>query len=72
VNQDDPPAYLLEVPQVWAVPDIGFTPHQAFIQYEICSRYCDHGFIAQSGASVASGWTGSPYCLGPVAAGAAQ
>ena len=26
VKKDDPPAYLLELPPVWAVPDIGFIP----------------------------------------------
>jgi hypothetical protein len=65
VKKDDPPAYLLELPPVWAVPDIGFSPHTAQIHYEICTRYCDHEFVAESGSTVMSGWMDSPYCLGP-------
>ncbi len=65
VKKDDPPAYLLELPPVWAVPDIGFSPHAAEIHYEICTRYCDHSFTAESGNMVMSGWMDSPYCLGP-------
>jgi len=69
VNATDPPAYLLQVPQVWAVSNFGFMAHQAHIQYEVCARYCDHGFTTQAGNPVTSGWAGSPYCLGPVAGG---
>ncbi len=64
VKAGDPPSFLLEVPQVWAVPDRGFTPHKAKIHYEICRRYCDHVFTAESGNEVSSGWLDSPYCLG--------
>jgi hypothetical protein len=70
VKKDDPPAYLLEVPPVWAVADVGypavpFPAHTAEIHYEICTRYCDHPFVAESGDTVTSGWMDSPYCLGP-------
>jgi hypothetical protein len=69
VKKDDPPAYLLELPKVWAVPDIGFSPHTAQIHYEICTRYCDHPFVAESGSPVMSGWMDNPYCLGPPSKG---
>jgi hypothetical protein len=64
VKAGDPPAFLLEVPPVWAVPDVGFAPHKAKIHYEICKRYCDHAFTAEAGNQVVSGWLDSPYCLG--------
>lgn len=64
VKADDPPSFLLEVPPVWAVPDIGFQPHKAKIHYEICKRYCDHAFTAESGNPVPSGWLNSAYCVG--------
>ncbi len=64
VKKDDPPAYLLEVPPVWAVSKFGFMPHTALIHYEICTRYCDHDFTAESGSAIMSGWLDSPYCLG--------
>lgn len=64
VKADDPPSFLLRVPSVWAVPDVGFSPHKAKIHYEICKRYCDHAFIAESGNQVTSGWLNSPYCIG--------
>jgi hypothetical protein len=67
VKKDDPPAYLMNLPPVWAVPDVGFTAHSSEIHYEICTRYCDHPFVAQSGSTVTSGWMDSPYCLGPPA-----
>jgi hypothetical protein len=69
VRQADPPAYLLSLPEVWAVTDVGFTPHQAHVSYEICTRYCDHAFTAESGAPVADGWLGSDLCMGPPGGG---
>jgi hypothetical protein len=57
----------MNLPPVWAVPDVGFTAHSSEIHYEICTRYCDHPFVAQSGSTVTSGWMDSPYCLGPPA-----
>jgi hypothetical protein len=61
----DPPAYLLDLPPVNAVPMPGFQAHEARIRYEVCMRWCDHGFVAESGAAVPSGWTGSQLCMGP-------
>jgi hypothetical protein len=65
VEAPHPPAYLLDLPPVWAVPKSSFTPHQAQIRYEVCTRFCDHGFTAESGVEVADGWLGSPLCMGP-------
>lgn len=65
VKASDPPSFLLEVPPVWAVPELpGWMPHSAEIHYEICTRYCDHAFTAESGNQVLSGWLDSPYCIG--------
>lgn len=65
VKKDDPLAYRLDLPPVWAVPKGGFMPHKALLQYEICTQYCDHAFTAESGAQVPAGWIGSSLCLGP-------
>jgi hypothetical protein len=65
IHQADPPAYLLQVPPVWAVPSAGFKPHQAHIRYEVCTRYCDHAFTSESGVAVSTGWIGNPLCVGP-------
>ncbi len=65
VHGDDPPAYFLDIPPVNLVSKRGFTPHQAKIRYEICTRYCDHPFTADSGVAVLGGWIGSNLCMGP-------
>jgi hypothetical protein len=65
VHGDDPPAYFLDIPAVTLVSKRGFMPHQAKIRYEICTRYCDHPFTADSGVAVAGGWIGSNLCMGP-------
>ena len=65
VAASDPPAYILDLPPVEAVPKPGFTPHEARIRYEICTQYCDHGFIAESGAPIPEGWTSTSLCMGP-------
>jgi hypothetical protein len=67
VRQTDPPAYLLNLPVVWAVPQVGFMPHQSHIRYEICTRYCDHAFTSQSGVRITTGWLDSSSCMGPAA-----
>ena len=41
----------------------------AEIRYEICTRFCDHAFTAESGDNVMSGWMDSPFCLGPPSKG---
>jgi hypothetical protein len=71
VRQADPPAYLLNLPPVWAVSKVGFFPHQAHIRYEICTRYCDHAFTSETGTIVPDGWTDNPdgLCMGPPEAG---
>lgn len=65
VLASDPPAYLLQVPAVWAVQASGFMAHQSHIRYEVCTRFCDHGFTAESGTKVPDGWLGSFLCMGP-------
>jgi hypothetical protein len=67
VRQSDPPAYLLNLPPVWAVSSKGFTPHKAIVRYEVCTRYCTHAFTAESGIQVQAppGWSGSSFCMGP-------
>ena len=67
VQRSDPPAYLLNVPPVWAVSSNGFTAHETHIRYEVCTRYCTHAFTAESGVPVPTppGWSGSSLCLGP-------
>ncbi|HET6146934.1 MAG TPA: hypothetical protein VFH68_05340 [Polyangia bacterium] len=69
VKGDNPPQYLLTLPPVWAVPSPGFTPHEAYIRYEVCTRYCTHPFTSESGAPVTSGWIGSALCVGPPSGG---
>jgi len=64
VVASDPPAYLLTLPAVETVPKPGFSPHQAEIRYEVCTRYCDHAYVAESGMAVPTGWIGSPLCMG--------
>ena len=59
IQGDNPPAYLLSVPAVWAVPSPGFMPHQSHIDYEVCTRYCDHSFTSESGVPVTAGWLGA-------------
>jgi hypothetical protein len=69
VRGDNPPQYLLTVPPVWAVPSAGFTPHEAYIRYEVCTRYCTHPFTSESGVPVTTGWIGNPLCVGPPGGG---
>src|SRR5205085_4505437 len=69
IQGDNPPAYLLSVPAVWAVPSPGFMPHQSHIDYEVCTRYCDHSFTSESGVPVTAGWLGNALCVGPPTGG---
>jgi len=65
VKASDPPSFRLEVPPVWAAWEFpGWKAHRAEIHYEICTRYCDHVFTAESGNQVLSGWLDSPFCIG--------
>ena len=65
VHRSDPHAYLLSLPEVWAVSAVGFNAHKSHIRYEVCTRYCDHAFTSESGVSIAEGWIGTGYCMGP-------
>jgi len=69
IQGDNPPGYLLSVPEVWAVPSPGFTPHQSHIDYEVCTRYCSHPFTSESGVPVTAGWFGNALCVGPPTGG---
>jgi hypothetical protein len=69
IHADDPPGFVLDLPPVWAVPRPGFSAHEAYIRYEICTRYCTHPFTSESGIPVSDGWIGNPLCVGPADGG---
>jgi hypothetical protein len=62
VTVDDPPAYLVALPQVWAVPQSMFKPDSVQIHWEVCARYCDHPFTTPAGQYVAAGWLNNTVC----------
>jgi len=62
VQAKDPPAYLIALPPVINVAKSSLAPHTLRLSYEICTRYCDHAFIAADGAAQDS-WLDSMLCL---------
>jgi hypothetical protein len=64
VKASDPPAYLVTLPTIWAVPKPSYQPDSVRIQWEICTRYCDHAFTSDTGQYVAAGWLNSTICMG--------
>jgi hypothetical protein len=59
---DDPPAYLVSLPNRFAVPASMFVESKAIVDYQICTRYCtDHGYLTDAGAGVKS-WSDNTPC----------
>jgi hypothetical protein len=59
---DDPPSYLVNLPNQMDVQQSSFVESTAVVIYQICTRYCaDHPYLTDSGMGVTS-WQTSPLC----------
>jgi hypothetical protein len=62
IAADDPPSYLVSLPNQVQVAASTFVESKAIVDYQICTRYCtDHGFLTDAGAGVTS-WSTSALC----------
>ena len=61
IDASDPPGYLVTLPQAIAVPGPSFTPASASVDFQVCTAYCDHPFVASNGTGDTS-WMTSPFC----------
>jgi hypothetical protein len=56
ISADDPPAYLVDIPDQIAEPNGYFIENGSRVEYQICTRYCvDHPYVDTAGYG-ASSW----------------
>jgi hypothetical protein len=49
ITAADPPSYLVSLPNQIAVETKLFVDSVAVVDYQICTRYCDHNYLDQTG-----------------------
>jgi hypothetical protein len=61
IKASDPPGYFVALLPETVKPGPSFTPESASVDFEICTAYCDHPFVATNGTGATS-WATSPFC----------
>jgi hypothetical protein len=62
ISTEDPPAYLVTLPQQFVVKSTLFVEANAIVSYQICTRYCeDHPYVTANGGGEVS-WVDSRAC----------
>jgi len=63
ISTDDPPQYLVSIDNQVVVPASEFVEQSVRINYQICTRFCDHPYVDTAGKGELS-WTDSFSCAG--------
>ena len=62
ISTEDPPAYLVNLPEQFVVKASNFVEANAIVSYQICTRYCeDHPYVTANGGGEVS-WVDSRAC----------
>jgi hypothetical protein len=62
ISVDDPPAYLVNIPEQIASPAGDFIETRSLVRYQICSRYCTGHPYINTGGNGGNSWADEPFC----------
>lgn len=64
ITAADPPTYLVQLKEHITVRAIDFAQQSSIVTYQICTRYCDHGYLDKANQGQDS-WAKFVPCAGP-------